>query len=587
MIDEGVVRRSRPRTSSRRRFLGTAGALLGSSWLAGLPACSREKNGLAQARRRAVGRRRRLILDDDGDLVYSPQAAKGAESFLALRLRPVVGTPVDSIAWCIMWGIAQGPGQTRYWETQQQDRRLNQAIQDPTPIMVEGARQNNLEIFGSLRMNDTHDAFGMPEGTLVYPLKVSHPEWLLGDSSQKGLPFTTREAAVWSGLNFAIPEVREDRLWWVRHTVESYEVDGIDLNFFRMPWYFKSGQEEAGASLMTDLIRRARRIVDRASESQQRPILLGVRVPGTLETCHRIGLDVETWLREHWLDRLLIGGGYTVFTNPARELVKLGRRYEVPVYPCINCGLGVFGSDEAMRGAASNIFSAGADGIYLWNYHYRKVPMLAYGQPVPTAYELLEDLQSASSLQFRNKHFGVDYIQEIGPYAIASHPGQLPLELNRGNPGSPATVRVPVGDDMEAAEGSGRFGQASLELEVEGLKRGERIAARLNQGRLELEAAPLGWERFRRRVDPPGLSRRTGQDPSGNQSARGLDGEERCANRGSDSAAGLVEGRLPFRFLKVEGVPREPALFSPIDGHDPSVGVMEPEGLWIEHPGAG
>ena len=256
-IDDGVVRGPEPTALNRRRFLGTAGALLGSSWLAGLPGCSERREGLEQARRRAVERRRRLILDDDGDLVYSPEAAKGAEAFVGLRLQPILGTPVDSIAWCIMWGIAQGPGQTRYWQTQQQNRPLNQAIQDPTPIMVEGIHRHGLEVFGSLRMNDTHDAFGMPEGKLIYPPKVAHPEWLLGDRSQKGSPFTTLEAARWSGLNFAIPEVREDRLWWVRHTAENYDLDGVDLNFFRMPWYFKPGEEEAGAPLMNDLIQGA------------------------------------------------------------------------------------------------------------------------------------------------------------------------------------------------------------------------------------------------------------------------------------------------------------------------------------------
>ncbi len=491
--NDGIVRQPKPAPLSRRRFLGTAGALVGSSWLAGLPGCSGKREGLDQARRRAVERRRRLILDDDGDLVYDPEAAQGAEAFLGLRLRPVLGTPVDSIAWCIMWGIAQGPGQTRYWQTQQENRPLNQAIHDPTPIMVEGIHRHGLEVFGSIRMNDTHDAFGMPEGKLVYPPKVARPEWLLGEQSQKGSPFTTLEAAMWSGLNFAKPEVREDRLWWVRHTAENYDLDGIDLNFFRMPWYFKPGEEEAGAPLMNDLIRGAHRIVRKVSESRQRPLLLGVRVPGTLQACNRIGLDVETWLEQGWVDRMLIGGGYTVFTNPAQELVNLGHSHDVPVYPCINCGLKVFGSDETMRGAAANIFSAGADGIYLWNYHYRQVPMLAYGRPVPEAYGLLEDIQSAASLQFRDKRFGVDYIQEIGPYAIASHPGQLPLELSRGNPGPAAAVELPVGDDLEAAGRSDRRVSVRLDLDLEGLNRGERIAGRLNGEGLALEAVePAG-----------------------------------------------------------------------------------------------
>ena len=51
-----------------------------------------------------------------------------------------------------------------------------------------------MEIFASIRMNDTHDAFGKPHGRLDYPLKLEHPEWLLGDESSKGrLPRSPRK----------------------------------------------------------------------------------------------------------------------------------------------------------------------------------------------------------------------------------------------------------------------------------------------------------------------------------------------------------------------------------------------------------
>jgi len=487
----GVRKKSSPLGINRRFFLKSTTAFLGTSSLLGFPGYIRGSSSIENLRREATHRQRRIILDDDGDLVYSPEAKKGARAFLDLRLKPVLGTPVDSIAWCIMWGIAKGEGQTRYWETQQRGYPLNESISDPTPVMVQEAQKNQLEIFGSIRMNDTHDAFGMPEGKLIYPLKVEHPEWLLGNKSQKGQPFTTLNAAMWSGLNYAIEQVREDRLWWIQHTIENYLVDGVDLNFFRMPWYFKQGEENSGMALMTELIRRARCIIDKVSESRGKPILLGVRIPGTLRTCQKTGLDVETWLKENLVDRLLIGGGYTAFTNPAQEMVQLGHSHDVPVYPCINCGLKVFGSDEAMRGAASNILSAGADGIYLWNYQYRKVPMLAYGRPEPSSYRFLEDLKSVAALRFQNKNFGVDYHQDIGPYETASYPGQLPIKLDIGNPGSKVSVIIPIGDDVMTAKHLNRFHEAILELQLEGLEPDEQIEAQLNDHRLEVKVTKV------------------------------------------------------------------------------------------------
>ena len=103
----------------------------------------------------------------------------------------------------------------------------------------------------------------------------------------------------------------------------------------------------------------------------------------------------------------------------------------------------------------------------------------------------------------------MDYIQDIGPYAIASHPGQLPLELGRGNPGPAATLELPVGDDVEPAGRSGRPGSVRLDLDVEGLGRGERLGGRLNGAGLALEAgqsdgedAPAGQKRLGCPVQP-------------------------------------------------------------------------------------
>ena len=438
------------------------------------------RNRRRDARLRAAELRGRLIVDDDGDLAFSEDAKAGHGPFLEQRLYPLADVDVKSVAWCIMWGIAQGKGQTAYWQTQQAKTPLNEAITDPTPVMTEAARRSGMEIFASIRMNDTHDAFGKPHGRLIYPLKVEHPEWLLGDESPKGDFEVAPEALMWSGLDYSVPEVREDRLWWVRHSAESYDVDGVDLNFFRMPWFFKRGAVGEGIPLMTDLVRSARRIVDRVSETRETPMLLGVRVPGTVETCLRVGIDVEAWLREDLVDRLLIGGGYAPHTSPVEEMVQIAHDHDVPAYPCINCSALGAGSDAAMRGAASNIYWAGADGIYLWNYHYRDVPMLGYGRPEPAVYELLREIASPPAIAYRDKAFGVEALEFVGPYAIASHPTQLPLDLGGRAMKVVKSVRLRIGDDLSAAQNAGRLDQTVLALSFDGVRPDDSIAAQIN-----------------------------------------------------------------------------------------------------------
>ena len=51
---------------------------------------------------------------------------------------------------------------------------------------------------------------------------------------------------------------------------------------------------------------------------------------------------------------MLAGGGYASFCVDAKELITLGHGYDVLVYPCINCGVGIYAQPEALRGAASN-----------------------------------------------------------------------------------------------------------------------------------------------------------------------------------------------------------------------------------------
>ena len=444
-----------------------------------------------RARRDALARPRPLILDDDGDLVYDPRAAAGPAAFSQLRLADLVDTPVDSLAWCMMWGIARGgAAAVRYWQTQQEQVPLTDLMPDPTPVVQQFCRRHGIEVFGSIRMNDCHDAFGMPAASLQYPLKVEHPELLLGDATQRGGVEDGLPAAMWSGLDFAAPEVIEDRIWWIEHAATAYDLDGIDLNFFRMPWLFRPGQEQQHMTLMSDFVRRARRIAEQAGQSRGRPLLLGVRVFDTLEANLRLGLDVEAWLIEGLVDRLLAGGGYASFCQPVEEMIELGQRFQLPVYPCINCpgtfdlGVGPDGDDErgfeALRGAAANFWQAGADGIYLWNYQYLKTPHIAYGQPFPRDYGRLAELADPGRLAGLDKVFSVNP-RPLEQYARASAPCPLPLPVV----GSETAVSIRVGEDTSEAE------SVLLQLDLENVVAGDDIRVRLNDLTLLCEEGEL------------------------------------------------------------------------------------------------
>lgn len=449
---------------------------------------------LLRARRKAARRDRPLILDDDGDMAYADETLRGPEAFLSLRLHDCRDAGVRSLAWCMMWGIAvKGKTPTRYWQAQLGGVPFQQNMPDPTPVVAGFCRENAIEVVGSIRMNDCHDAFGLPFPELVYPLKAEHPELLIGTEDQRGGSGDGLRTAMWSGLDYAHERVRRDRLWWIDHTARKYDLDGVDLNFFRMPWLFKRGEEERNTPLMTGFIREARRRVDEVSRRRGRPVLLGVRVPGTVATCNRIGIDIETWLREGLVDRLLTGGGYVCYSTPAEELVRLGHRFEVPVYPCINCPANYRLGGGNLRAAAANLWWSGADGIYLWNFHYISAPgSPGYGRLAPEQYRKhLREIASARRLEYLDKSFAVSS-RVWEQYQRASAPAPLPLALG-GRAGAGArSVPVRIGDDISRARKSDRVRDVTLRLKSAAAVAGDVLAVKFNDAAAEAAVTVAG-----------------------------------------------------------------------------------------------
>lgn len=467
---------------------------------------------LLRARQKAAHRRRPLILDDDGDIVYASAALRGPEAFLSLRMHDCRDAGVKSLAWCMMWAIAiKGKTPIRYWQTQMQGIPFQKNMPDPTPVITKFCHENDIEVFGSIRMNDSHDAFGLPFPKLVYPLKVQHPEMLIGDESQRGGPHSRLKTAMWSGLDYAHDKVREDRLWWIENTAKKYDLVGVDLNFFRMPWFFKLGQEEKNMPLMTDFIRQARRRLDEISRQRGRPVLLGVRVPGTIETCIRIGLDIETWLRERLVDRLLTGGGYVCYSTPAEELVTLGHRHEVPVYPCINCPVSYQLGKGNLRAAASNLWWAGADGIYLWNFQYIPAPgSRGYGRSAPEQYKQhLPEIADRWRLKYLDKSFAVNH-RVWEQYQRASAPAPLPLALGRNAGQGSHTVPVRIGDDIPAAVRDKKLKDVTLQMQLGGAVAGDVLAVKFNDATAQA-AVPAGEDELDLSLPPAAVKQGVNQ----------------------------------------------------------------------------
>ncbi|MBC8353707.1 MAG: hypothetical protein H8E66_17045 [Planctomycetes bacterium] len=373
-------------TTSRRSFLlGVAAVSVGTS----VNHCGRaapipESVARAKVRRNAAHRRRRIIFNNDGDDIWAA-GADTTESFLAARHTPLVGTHVDSIHYCTTQSFNYFTHQTQVAEVftskggQFADNNLAKFLEKDTDglrMSSEFARKHGTESIWTLRMNDIHDAW-TPQ---------FRPKWKQDDPTrimstfEQPKDFQDRRR-LWSLVDFEHPDVEPRLLEIIEEVLVSYDVDGLELDFLRAPFYFRSTYSGEAATddqigVLTKLVRAVRQLVLRESQRQGKPFLLTVRVPSTPALCRKIGIDIEAWLEEKLVDVMALGGGYITFDVPVKQLVDLAHTHDVPVYPCLSQsglmyrlprGSSTKQPPEAWFGAAARLWRDGADGIYTFN----------------------------------------------------------------------------------------------------------------------------------------------------------------------------------------------------------------------------
>lgn len=373
--------------SSRREFLiglTAGGAALGSGWAGGGRVLAVEADALAAARKQAARRRRRVIYNNDGDDIWAA-GADTVEKFLAVRHTPLLNTHVDSIYYCTTQSFNHFTHATRTAEIfkgktgQFAGNNLGKFLAQNTDglrMSSEFARQHGLESIWTLRMNDIHDAW---TPAFLSDWKREDPTRVMS-TLDKSKAFKDRRR-LWSLVDFEHPDVEPRLIEIIEEVLQNYDIDGIELDFLRAPFYFRSsflGQPatDAQVDILTRLVTRIRRLVLHQSEQQGKPLLLSVRVPTTQSLCRKIGVDIQGWLEDGLIDVMSLGGGYITFNVPVSELITLGHQHGVPVYPCLSQsglmrrpprGTSTKQPPEAWLGAASRLWADRADGIYTFN----------------------------------------------------------------------------------------------------------------------------------------------------------------------------------------------------------------------------
>jgi len=340
-----------------------------------------ETTAMKDAREAAAHHKRRIIMNNDGNDARGIREGepKTPEAFLARRTTALIGSQVDAIFYCTgvfnLYTQKSDESELRgHGDREQVDWawELTKQGTDSLAVMTDFGHQHDMEVFWSMRMNDTHDS---GDKALLCKWKQEHPELLMGKKEDK-FPHGGHR---WSAVDYGRPEVREKVFRIVRDVATRYPVDGIELDFFRHPVYFKpqmTGEPvtQEQCDMMTDLLRRVRAMTVEVAAKRGRPMLVAVRIPDSLGFAKGIGLDVERWLREDLVD--LITGSCYFHLEPWENFVALGKKYDTPVYACLSGSRIVSASDpekstadttSAWHGEAALAWQAGVDGIYTFN----------------------------------------------------------------------------------------------------------------------------------------------------------------------------------------------------------------------------
>jgi hypothetical protein len=311
---------------------------------------------------------------------------------------------------------------------------------DVVKVFIDRCRAKGQAAFISFRMNDAHhkefvdpkpgDKPSSSIGMSVTRFYAEHPEHRIKPGSQRGADLVQ---------NFAVPEVRAQKLALIRELCENYDLDGLELDFLRFYSYFREETPlEQRRAIMTDLVKEVRQMIGPKR-------WLSARVPCYLPALDALGLDLKA-LVAAGLDMVNASAHY--FTTQQHDLAAIRKQtagaalyfelcHTIWKGDKVQAGYDVFpfrrATREHLQTSAHLAYARGADGISLFNFAYYRQHGQGEGRGLfgEPPFEALKALGDPQTLAKQPQH-----------WFIASgwrSPGAKPLPVPRKiEPGKPA-----------------------------------------------------------------------------------------------------------------------------------------------------
>lgn len=347
---------------------------------------------------------------------------------------------------------------------------------DPMFYFVDECHKCGIQAWGSCRMNDAHHTYPGLEYAQSKFYK-EHPELRLRSHGTHQVSAT---------YDWNKPQVAEQNLALLREVAETWDIDGIDLDYTRIPPYFNPDETEKGRETMNRHLRNVRAVLDDVGGNKGKRLGLSAqfytqdmiwkeldqRKHDDIEGLFLAGLDVRTWAREGLLDILtahcrsatlfemdisgwrkaIEGTGCRLFAGPGKPArFKFGRGGLVDRFPASRT------NHLQHRGIAHRLYEQGADGIFFYDYVVRNHEL---------QWEVFRELGDPERIRDANK----TYVFQMA----------LPLVLGLRAEGGQGEMEIDIPDDIPTALAGGAPVQVRLLLNITRLETVDEVTLKIN-----------------------------------------------------------------------------------------------------------
>lgn len=324
---------------------------------------------------------------------------------------------------------------------------------DPYRIWMERSRKIGISPWISMRMNDVHytedeQCFIHSEYWKANPQLRQVPPDSLDDEEKARIHLSWTDKS----YNFAIRQVRDYHMDYIKELAQRYDFDGLELDFMRFGVYFPPELMWPGRAILTEFVHDVRRVLDGWEKIRGHHIRLGARVPAHPDTALYKGFDAVRWAREGLIDHLVVTPFFATIDNDMPiELWKdllYGTDVELAagLEMCVKASPGspeLYNKPDTVRGSAISALERGADHIYLFNYFDSMKQSFNHSAEFLEDNEsdiIMRELGSIEDMQNKPRRHIVTYVDTSAPGQPIGNP--LPKALAKNER---ASFRVHIG----------------------------------------------------------------------------------------------------------------------------------------------